>query len=70
MGNYTNSMAVGTGTVGNFILLSPFDQIIDPNIRDCQGTFAYSDHYFYCVLFISSKLEISAQLKVLFEFVQ
>ena len=37
IGNYTNSIAVGTGTVGNFILLSPFDQINQPNIQDCKG---------------------------------
>ena len=37
IGNYTNSIAVGTWAFGNFTLLSPFDQINQPNIQDCKG---------------------------------
>ena len=36
-GNYTNTMSVGTGSPGSYVLFPPFDRINETDILDCKG---------------------------------
>lgn len=55
-GNYTNTMAVGTGSPGSYVLFPPFDRINETDILDCKGLLTYSFISGLIVCFCSKKL--------------